>query len=94
MDVKNYGQYFNSAGEFGFSEVRRYSGAVEGYHLLPVNLPFMQDREYFFRVHAGGYDVEDNVSIVHWYLIDEPEKAPFTCHEYCGLSSKNDNYGV
>ena len=27
-------------------------------------------------------------------LIDEPEKAPFTCHEYCGLSSKNDNYGV
>ena len=75
MDVKNYGQYFNSAGEFGFSEVRRYSGAVEGYHLLPVDIPFMQDREYFFRVHAGGYDVEDNVSIVHWYLIDKPEKV-------------------
>ena len=75
MDVKNYGQYFNSAGEFVFSEVRRYSGAVEGYHLLPVDLPFMKDREYFFRVHSGGYDKEDNVSIVHWYLIDEPEKV-------------------
>ena len=75
MDVKNYGQYFNSAGEFVFSEVRRYNGAVEGYHLLPVDLPFMKDREYFFRVHTGGYDIEDNISIVHWYLIDEPEKV-------------------
>ena len=75
MDVKNYGQYFNSAGEFIFNEVRRNSGAVEGYHLLPVDLPFMKDREYFFRVHSGGYDKEDNVSIVHWYLIDEPEKV-------------------
>ena len=75
MDVKNYGQYFNSAGEFIFNEVRRNSGVVEGYHLLPVDLPFMKDREYFFRVHSGGYDKEDNVSIVHWYLIDEPEKV-------------------
>ena len=75
MDVKNYGQYFNSAGEFIFNEVRRNSGVVEGYHLLPVDLPFMKDREYLFRVHSGGYDKEDNVSIVHWYLIDEPEKV-------------------
>ena len=75
MDVKNYGQYFSSAGEFVFNEVKKLSGVVEGYHLLPVDLPFMKDREYFFRVHSGGYDKEDNVSIVHWYLIDEPEKV-------------------
>jgi hypothetical protein len=35
----------------------------------------MKDREYFFRVHTGGYDIEDNFSIVHWYLIDKPEKV-------------------
>ena len=75
MDVKNYGQYFNSAGEFVFNEVKKFSGVVEGYHHLPVDLPFMKDREYFFRVHAGGYNMEDNVSIVHWYLIDKPEKV-------------------
>ena len=75
MDVKNYGQYFSSAGEFIFNEVRRNSGVVEGYHLLPVDLPFMKDREYFFRVHAGGYNMEDDASIVHWYLIDGPEKV-------------------
>ena len=75
MDVNNYGQYFNSAGEFVFNEVRKFSGVVEGYHLLPVDLPFMKDREYFFRVHSGGYNIDDNVSIVHWYLIDEPEKV-------------------
>ena len=75
MDVKNYGQYFRSAGEFVFNEVKKFSGVVEGYHLLPVDLPFMKDREYFFRVHSGGYDKEDNVSIVHWYLIDEQEKV-------------------
>ena len=75
MDVNNYGQYFNSAGDFVFNEVRKFSGVVEGYHLLPVDLPFMKDREYFFRVHSGGYNIDDNVSIVHWYLIDEPEKV-------------------
>ena len=75
MDVKNYGQYFSSAGEFVFNEVKKFSGVVEGYHLLPVDLPFMKDREYFFRVHAGGYNIEDSVSIVHWYLIDKPEKV-------------------
>ncbi len=75
MDVKNYGQYFRSAGEFVFNEVKKFRGVVEGYHLLPVDLPFMKDREYFFRVHTGGYNIEDNVSIVHWYLIDKPEKV-------------------
>ena len=75
MDVKNYGQYFKSAGDFTFREVARYDGSVEGYHLLPVNLPFMKDREYFFKVHTSGYELEDNVSIVHWYLIDDPEKV-------------------
>ena len=75
MDVKNYGQYFSSAGEFVFNEVKKFSGVVEGYHLLPVDLPFMKDREYFFRVHTGGYNMEDDASIVHWYLIDGPEKV-------------------
>ena len=42
---------------------------------IPIDLPFMKDREYFFRVHPGGYNIEDNVSIVHWYLIDKPEKV-------------------
>lgn len=73
MDVKSYGQYFKSSGSFTFKEIERESNWVKGYHLLPIDLPFMKDREYFFRVHAKRYDLHDKTSIVHWYLIkNEP----------------------
>ena len=74
MDVKNYGQYFNSVGPFIFKEINSERDWVEGYHLLPIDLPLIKDREYFFRVHANGYDLQDATSIVHWYLIKEGAK--------------------
>ena len=42
---------------------------AEGYHLLPVDIPLMKDREYFFRVHERGYNIEDKTS---------PRTAPLT----------------
>tara|TARA_B100001113_G_scaffold352055_1_gene352516 strand:+ start:9323 stop:10024 length:702 start_codon:yes stop_codon:yes gene_type:complete len=71
MDIENYGQYFTSAGAFIFKEIKSEGDWAEGYHLLPVDIPLIKDREYFFRVHARGYNIEDKTSIVHWYLIDE-----------------------
>ena len=41
MDVKNYGQYFNSVGPFIFEEINSENDWVEGYHLLPIDLPLM-----------------------------------------------------
>lgn len=74
MDVKNYGQYFNSIGPFIFKEINSENDWVEGYHLLPIDLPLIKDREYFFRVHTNGFDLQDATSIVHWYLIEEGVK--------------------
>ena len=69
MDVKNYGQYFNSIGPFIFKEINSENDWVEGYHLLPIDLPLIKDREYFFRVHTNGFDLQDATSIVHLSLI-------------------------
>lgn len=71
MDVKNYGNYFNSKGAFIFKEMNRKNDWVDGYHLLPIDLPIIKDREYFFRVRPTGYESHDNTSIVHWYLIKD-----------------------
>jgi len=73
MDVKNYGNYFNSTGPFIFKEMNRKNDWVDGYHLLPIDLPIIKDREYFFRVRPTGYKPHDNTSIVHWYLIKNGE---------------------
>ena len=43
MDVKNYGQYFNSVGPFIFKEINSERDWVEGYHLLPIDLPLIKD---------------------------------------------------
>lgn len=71
MDVKNYGQYFRGTQPFTFKEIKREGDWVKGYHLIPIEMPLMKDREYFFRVHAKGYDLQDKNSIVHWYLIEK-----------------------
>lgn len=71
MDVKNYSQYFRGTRPFTFKEIKREADWVEGYHLIPIEMPLIKDREYFFRVHSEGYDLQDKNSIVHWYLIEQ-----------------------
>jgi hypothetical protein len=71
MDIKNYKNYFNSPASFNFSEVNRRTDLVEGHHFIAVNIPFMKNREYFFRMHPTSHQSESSNTFLHWYLIGE-----------------------
>ncbi|MFL2982780.1 MAG: hypothetical protein ACJZ12_00130 [Candidatus Neomarinimicrobiota bacterium] len=73
MDVRNYDEYFNKNQSFVFRQLNKGHDWVEGHHYLPINIPLIKDREYFFRVHSNGYSLVDTTSIVHWYLTKSAE---------------------
>ena len=70
MDIKNYGSYFKSSKSLNFSEVRREKNSVEGHHYIPVNIPFIKNREYYFRMHPNNYQIKQTNTFLHWYLIE------------------------
>lgn len=73
MDVDNYDAFFNSTKSFESIEINRNEKWKDCYNFLPVALPFIKDREYYFRIHPFGIYENDNLSLVHWYLIKENE---------------------
>lgn len=71
MDIKNYKNYFNSSASLNFSEVNRRENSVEGHHFIPVNIPFMRNREYYFRMHPNSHQLKNSNTFLHWYLIGD-----------------------
>ncbi len=71
MDIKNYKNYFNSSASLNFSEVNRRENSVEGHHFIPVNIPFMRNREYYFRMHPNSHQLKSSNTFLHWYLIGD-----------------------
>ena len=70
MDIKNYGSYFKSSKSLKFSEIRREKNLVEGHHFIPVNIPFIKSREYYFRMHPSNYQTKQTNTFLYWYLIE------------------------
>ena len=82
------------------NDVQCLGHSAEGY-IIPCC--WMNDNRTVF--YQEKFKISNNTSIksitqskewIDFYkmLIDEPKKAPHVCHEFCGISSKNDNYGV
>ena len=69
MDIKNYDTYFSNSETSNFKEIYRKNNWVDGYHFIPVTVPLIKDREYYFRIQEDGFIAEDSSSIVHWYLV-------------------------
>ena len=77
MDIKNYDTYFSNSETSNFKEIYRKNNwgdnqlveVVDGYHFIPVAVPFIKDREYYFRIQEDGFSTEDSSSIIHWYLV-------------------------
>ncbi len=71
MDINNYKLFLKSSDSFISIEIKRTSEFVDGYQFIPINLPFFDNREYLFRMYPGGYKENDEISFIHWYLLDE-----------------------
>ena len=78
MDVKNYARYFRDQKGSTFQEIMKTEDWVDGHHYISIDLPFISDREYYFRVQSGGYFTSDSNSIVHWYLKKYENKLPYS----------------
>ena len=73
MDVNNYKQFLKSSDSFISSEIKKTTDFVDGYQFIPINIPFINDREYLFRMYPCGFKDDDSISIIHWYLLNENE---------------------
>ena len=103
MDVNNYNIYFNNPGLSNFKELDRSISWVDGYHFIQVAIPFIKDREYYFRIHRDGYSINDTSSIVHWYLLNEIDSSykkinmkinnTITIHQGAGIWTAQDFVG-
>ena len=71
MDINNYKQFLKSSGSFISNEIKRTTEFVDGYQFIPINIPFFDNREYFFRMYPRGFKDDDSISIIHWYLLNE-----------------------
>ena len=71
MDINNYKQFLKSSGSFISNEIKRTTEFVDGYQFIPINIPFFDNREYFFRMYPNGFKDDDSISIIHWYLLNE-----------------------
>ena len=71
MDINNYKQFLKSSGSFISNEIKRTTEFVDGYQFIPINIPFFDNREYFFRMYPSGFKDDDSISIIHWYLLNE-----------------------
>ena len=72
MDVNNYEKFLNNKGLIS-KVVNRRNNWVDGYQYIPIDIPLIGDREYLFRMHPSGFDKEDTISIIHWYLMDKQQ---------------------
>ena len=73
MDINNYKQFLKSSGSFISNEIKRTTEFVDGYQFIPINIPFFDNREYFFRMYPSGFKDDDSISIIHWYLLNEQQ---------------------
>ena len=58
MDINNYKQFLKSSGSFISNEIKRTTEFVDGYQFIPINIPFFDNREYFFRMYPSGFKKE------------------------------------
>lgn len=73
MDINNYKQFLKSSDSFISNEIKRTTEFVDGYQFIPINIPFFDNREYFFRMYPSGFKDDDSISIIHWYLLNEQQ---------------------
>ena len=69
MDVKNYKNYFKGSDGLVFKEIMRKESWVDGYSVIPVEIPFVKNREYYFRIFPNGFNFKDTTSLVHWHIL-------------------------
>ncbi len=71
IDVNNYDQFLSKSNNIKSYELNRSNKWVDAYQFIENNIPFLDNREYCFRISKEGLDDSDKISLVHWYLLEK-----------------------
>ena len=69
-DIENYKKFLTSAKALKTEKLNQKSGYLDVYQHITINLPFFNDRDYFFRMIANKEALYNN-KLIEWYLLDQ-----------------------
>lgn len=70
VNVNQYKSFLSSANSLKTIEVLRDSNFIDAYQHIKIELPFFDNRQYFFRMHTDFLQNKDISTLVEWYLIN------------------------
>ena len=69
-DIENYKKFLTSAQALKTEKLNQKSGYLDVYQHITIDLPFFNDRDYFFRMIANKEALYNN-KLIEWYLLDQ-----------------------
>ena len=70
MDVGNYNSFLSNAKSLKSEIIEITSDGLIGYQRIEVNLPFFDDREYYFYMTQNPFDYQIPKVMCYWLLLD------------------------
>lgn len=70
MDVGNYNSFLSNAKSLKSEIIKNTSDGLIGYQRIDVNLPFFDDREYYFYMSQNLFDYQFKKVMCYWLLLD------------------------
>ena len=70
MDVGNYNSFLSNAKSLKSEIIKNTSDGLIGYQRINVNLPFFDDREYYFYMSQNPFDYQFQQVMCYWLLLD------------------------
>ena len=74
MDVKNYNSFLSNAESFKSEVINQSDKNLIGYQYIKVDLPFFDDREYYFKMSREQILEQDTTTMCFWVLLEPLEK--------------------
>mgnify|MGYP001157859680 CR=1 FL=1 len=74
MDVNNYNSFLSNAESFKSEVINQSDKNLTGYQYIKVDLPFFDDREYYFKMSREQIVKQDTTTMCFWLLLEPLEK--------------------
>jgi hypothetical protein len=74
MDVNNYNSFLSNAESFKSEVITQSDKNLIGYQYIKVDLPFFDDREYYFKMSREQLVKQDTSTMCFWVLLGPFEK--------------------
>lgn len=75
MDVENYNSFLSEAKSLKSRVIERSDTGLIGYQRIKVDVPFFDDREYFFKMNRAPFGDQDATTMCYWILLDPDDNA-------------------